>query len=108
VDVFRKMAPPWFQTGNSLVENDKMPTTEAHTEDSFFCKRLREELGIYPHVDTGILCIHKDVVTKERYFLDPSTNLPSWIATDGSTQAVLPADHPLCTVKDLTTKEVPE
>ena len=65
VDLLEKLEPPWFDTGASLTDEGR----EWHTEDTYFFKRVREELGLSPYVDTGISCVHKDLLTGDRFFL---------------------------------------
>ena len=102
-DVFRKLDPPWFKTANEAARVDALSVTNSsHTEDTFFCKRVREELGIYPHVDTGVVCAHKDLTTGTKYFYDPELAAPAWREPGGQCQSVLSADHEKCQVTDLT------
>ena len=94
-DVLRKLGPPWFKTGNKSEQFSDMGVSNvAHTEDTYFCKRIREELGIFPYVDTGIRCTHKDIKTGVRYIYDPEIGGPAWIEPNGEKKAILPADHP--------------
>jgi hypothetical protein len=101
VDLLKKLDPPWFDTGASLTEDGR----EWHTEDTYFFKRVKEELGLSPYVDTAVSCIHKDLLTNERFFLDDETGLPTWSGPDGTEHTIPPVGHPDCGVRDLTQKE---
>ena len=101
VDLFKKLDPPWFDTGASLTEDGR----EWHTEDTYFFGRVKAELGLSPYVDTAVSCEHKDLLTNERFFLDDETGLPTWSGPDGTKHAIPPVGHPDCTVCDLTKKE---
>jgi len=101
VAMLKKMDPPWFDTGASLTDEGR----ERHTEDTYFFHRAEDELGLKPYVDTSVSCVHKDLLTSERFFLDDETGLPTWSEPDGTKHVVPPAGHPACKVVDLTKGE---
>lgn len=95
-ELFEQLEPPWFVT------------TGQGTEDTHFCRRLREELGIRPVVDTGISCVHKDLATGDRFYLDRETALPMWMDSRGTTHCLPPVAHDACCVVDLTKEDKSE
>jgi len=98
VDLLERLDPPWFDTGASLTEEGR----ECHTEDTYFFGRAKEELGLSPYVDTAVNCVHKNLLTNERFFLDDETGLPTWSEPDGTKHAIPPVGHPACEITDLT------
>ena len=102
-ELFKKLDPPWFKTGDESVQHSaSVVGNSKHTEDTFFCRRLREELGVFPHVDTAVLCDHKDLKTQERFYYDTTFGGPAWSDTDGKVHAIAAAGHPKTKVIDLT------
>ena len=98
VDLLKKLEPPWFHTGSSATcTSDTEGEREQHTEDTYFFRRVKEELGLSPLVDTAVECIHKNLVTGDRFFLEDG--LPTWTDADGK-HAVTPVA--LGEVVDLT------
>ena len=109
-EVFERLPKPWFRT--SHCENPEFglnaPAVQSYTEDIFFCERISDELGIKPHADTSVFCVHKDLTTKERFLYDPEHHVGTWMATNGNVCAVPPVASELCEVNDQSTKEADE
>jgi hypothetical protein len=81
-DVFRRMEGPWFATLSSGIEG----TTNArksNTEDVYFCRRVRNELGIQPYIDTAVACVHVDFNTGKRFYFNPELGLCAWSDESG-------------------------
>jgi len=106
VDLLEQLEPPWFKTGDSterVAENEVVRSY--HTEDTYFFKRVREELGVRPYVDTAVRCVHKHLTTGDRFFYDDESGLPAWSDADGEKHIVEPVDHSDCPVRDLTEED---
>ena len=73
-ELFRDMDPPWFATLSVGDDDDPMYRMQC-TEDTYFCKRLIEEKGIYPYIDTAVSCTHLDLETRAVYFYDPARGI---------------------------------
>jgi hypothetical protein len=86
VDILTQLGPPWFKTGEDATECDGVAERRFYTEDTYFFRRVKDELGIAPYVDTGVSCIHKDLATGERFFLEDG--LPTWADADGTKHVV--------------------
>lgn len=76
LSIFADLERPWFQSGHSEA-------TGRYTEDAWFYRHLEKQTGIKPIVDTGLCCVHKDLKTQERYYLDAETGLPTWEDAEG-------------------------
>jgi hypothetical protein len=75
-DVFNKLSKPWFKTVDHDDHLDGINCAEMYTEDLYFLKKLREELGDgHVYCDGSIICDHWDVYGNRKYSL-PKNSLP--------------------------------
>lgn len=81
-DLFRDMEPPWFATLSGADETG-MYRSQC-TEDTYFCRRLIKEKGVYPHIDTGVSCTHFNLETRESYYHDPERGIGVKVDNDGT------------------------
>lgn len=62
--IFKQLKPPWFVYQRE--SDDELPPyfTKGiiHSEDAWFCRRCREELGIRPLIDPTIILKHSDTM----------------------------------------------
>jgi len=106
-DVFRRLSRPWFLS--TCNEERRAEGDEGRvSEDIYFCRKAVKELGIYPMVDTSLVCYHKNLETGELFFWLSAEKQGAWQPPMGTALAVPPVGNPACPVVDLTTKEVPE
>jgi hypothetical protein len=104
VDVFRRLSEPWFLS--TCNEEERAAGDDGRvSEDIYFCRKAVKELGIYPMVDTSLVCYHKNVETGEVFFWSASEKIGCWKTKAGEAMAVPPIGNPACPVVDLTTKE---
>ena len=83
MDLFRNMEPPWFATLSEADDND--PTYRFQcTEDTYFCRRLIKEQGIYPYIDTAVSCTHMDLETRKLYYHDQKRGTGVMTDADGT------------------------
>jgi len=100
-DLFRDMEPPWFATLSEVYEHDASFRFQC-TEDTYFCRRVIKEKGVYPHIDTAVSCTHLDLETRATYFHDQTRGTGVRVDAEG-TYAI--AKIPTAYVCDLTPKE---
>ena len=104
-ELFKRLDPPWFKTVDERPDDaeDGTSAIATMTEDIYFCARCREELGVYPHIDTGLACVHRNFDKDETYYFDPGSGLFVWRESDGSVKTYPPTTSELCNVVDATT-----
>jgi len=66
--ILPKLSRPWFKWTSDLVKSNDDPT--ACSEDFYFLRKIRKELGIKPKLHTGVLCQHNGLMAVG---LDPET-----------------------------------
>jgi len=66
---YDKINNPWFYTPNDQKITPEGFETNRGTEDIFFCRRAREEVGAKIMADTSLLCGHQDLATGVIYGL---------------------------------------
>jgi hypothetical protein len=75
-EVFNKLSKPWFKTVDEDQHLDGINSAEMWTEDLYFLKKLREELGDdLVYCDASVICDHWDVYNNKKYSL-PKDSLP--------------------------------
>jgi hypothetical protein len=101
-DIFRRLSEPWFAYTAERAGDGMSEVGSRCSEDIFFCRKVKKELGIDTLVDTSLTCYHLDVNTRERYFWDPRLNIGAWQTPFGMEMVVPPVGNPACPVVDLT------
>ena len=101
VDLFRDMEPPWFATLSGVDDEDPMFRYQC-TEDTYFCRRVIKEKGVYPYIDTAVSCTHLDLETRAVYFHDQARGIGVKQDKDGTFALTPIREGYVC---DLTEKE---
>ena len=74
VEVFTRITKPWFKTVDQDQHLDGINSAEMWTEDLFFLRKLRDELGdgtVY--CDASVICDHWNVYENKKYCLPPNS-----------------------------------